>query len=243
MIASGLLALWLSAPSDGPSDSPASYSVARTSAAREVLLRGDEAAWSGAAAISWGPAGHTTTFRAQWNDDGLIVRWDAVDPNPWHTLTERDAHIYKEEVVEIYIDLDRSGTHYAEIDINPAGTVCDVHVLRPLPMKDGDPPWKGDFSWNLDGIEARATIDRQGEVVRGWTAIAWLPWRGFASLPSATVPLPPKAGDRWRFNVFRIERPHGADDPEREVVLAAWSPTGIPKFHVASAFRDLVFVR
>jgi hypothetical protein len=41
--------------------------------------------------------------------------------------------------------------------------------------------------------------------------------------------------------VFRIERPHGPSEPERGVILAAWSPAPIPKFHVASAFRDLVF--
>jgi len=55
------------------------------------------------------------------------------------------------------------------------------------------------------------------------------------------VALPPRPGDRWRFNVFRVERRHGPKDAERDAVYAAWSPPPIPKFHVPSAFRDFVF--
>ena len=47
--------------------------------------------------------------------------------------------------------------------------------------------------------------------------------------------------DRWRFNVFRLERPHGKADPEKDLVAAAWSPPGEPSFHVPAAFRDFVY--
>ncbi len=71
---------------------------------------------------------------------------------------------------------------------------------------------------------------------------AFLPWRGLARLPSARrVALPPKPGDAWRFNVFRIERPEGKADPEKDAVFAAWSPPSVASFHDAGAFRDLVF--
>jgi uncharacterized sulfatase len=53
--------------------------------------------------------------------------------------------------------------------------------------------------------------------------------------------LPPKPGDRWRFNVFRIERPGGPGAPEKDAQFLAWSPTGNRSFHVPLAFRDLVF--
>ena len=76
----------------------------------------------------------------------------------------------------------------------------------------------------------------------GWIALARLPWRGFRSLPSAArISLPPRPGDRWRFNLFRVERPGGKDQPEKGVVEAAWSPTGQASFHVPAAFRDFVF--
>ena len=50
-----------------------------------------------------------------------------------------------------------------------------------------------------------------------------------------------RTGDRWRFNVFRIERPGGPEAPQKDGVFAAWSPPSVKTFHDAGAFRDLVF--
>ena len=77
----------------------------------------------------------------------------------------------------------------------------------------------------------------------GWTATAFLPWRGLRALPSAArVATPPRPGDRWRFNVFRIDRPGGKANPEKDAVQVAWSPPSLKSFHDPSAFRDFVFV-
>jgi hypothetical protein len=231
----GALVLAAAAAAAGGAESGA-YEVVRTKASAAALLDAGADAWRQAAPITWGPAGYETTFRALWNGEGLAVTWEAVDPEPWHTLTERDAHLWDEEVVEIFLDPDRSGTHYAEVEVSPANVVCDLHILRPLP------DWKGEIAWDWAGLTSRVETRRQAETTVGWTASAVFPWKGLSSLPSAKrVALPPKAGDRWRFNVFRIERPHGPKDPAQTPIFAAWSPAHIPLFHVATAFRDLVF--
>jgi hypothetical protein len=218
------------------------YEAGHTAAAGAVLLDPEADAWKTGASIAWGPPEYETSFRALWNDQGLAVRFESVDPDPWHTLTARDAHLWTEEVVEIFLDVDRSGTHYTEVEINPSNVVCDFHILHPLPMSPGDPEWKGDIGWDWEGLVSRTGLRRDGERTTGWVATAFLPWNGLRTLPSAQhVNLPPCPGDRWRFNVFRIERPYGPSDPERGVILAAWSPASIPKFHVASVFRDIVF--
>ena len=105
---------------------PPGYSVAVTTAERALLLAGDEAAWAPAAAVAWGPATYETRFRALWNGDGLHLRFDATDPAPWHTMTKRDEHLWEEEVVEIFLDADRSGRDYYELEISPANVVCDL---------------------------------------------------------------------------------------------------------------------
>jgi hypothetical protein len=215
--------------------------VKRTRAARAELLARAPAVWKSAPRITWGPASCRTAFRALWNDEGLFVAFDARDPEPWHTFTRHDDRLWDEEVVEIFIDPDRSGTHYLELEISPANVTMDAHILSPLPMKSGDPPWKGDFTWDLIGLETRAFTRERRAKVEGWTAVGFLPWDGLRTLPStAHTPLPPRAGDRWRFNVFRIERPPLPGGGRGEI-LAAWSAAPIPKFHVPSVFRDLVF--
>lgn len=213
------------------------YVVARTAQAKGALLAADEAAWSGIGRVTWGPTPYETGFRAVWNEAGLFLRFDATDADPWHTMTRRDEHLWEEEVVEIFLDLDRSGRDYAEIEISPGNVVCDVRMASPWPDK------KMDLAWNMAGIETRALVRKDGaSKTPGWTATAFLPWSGFRTLPSAkAIALPPKAGDRWRFNLFRVERPGGKAAPEKDAVEAAWSETGEPSFHVPKAFRDLVF--
>jgi hypothetical protein len=213
------------------------YRVQRTAAPRAALLGADETAWRPAAVIAWGPARYETRFRALWSEEGLHLRFDATDPDPWHTMTKRDEHIWDEEVVEIFLDLDRSGTHYYELEINPANVVCDLHMISPWPEK------KSDITWDLQGLETRVHTrkDAAGHT-EGWTATALLPWPGFRTLPSArSISLPPKPGDAWRFNVFRIKRPGGPKAPEKDAVFAAWSPPAVRSFHSPEAFRPLVF--
>ena len=227
-----LAALLLAAPAGEPT-----YTVARTRAAEAALLGTDEAAWSKAATVEWGPAKYATRFRGLWTDDGLFLRFDVTDPDPWHTMTRNGEHLWEEEVVEIFLDPGRAGVDYYELEISPANVVCEVRMIA------GSPNKKQDFDWKLAGLQTHAHVhhDAAGKPT-GWTATAFLPWAGLRPLPSATgVALPPSPGARWRFNLFRIERPGGPKAPEKDVVAVAWSPTGEPSFHVPRAFRDLVF--
>jgi hypothetical protein len=214
------------------------YRVDRASepAPRTALMNAADAGWYSARRVSWGPEAYRTTFAAVWSDDGLFLRFDAVDPEPWHTKTRRDDSLWDEEVVEIFLDPARSGRDYAELEISPANVVTDVRMVQPAPEKQMD------LGWDLAGLETRVHPLRQGGRTVGWTAVAFVPWNAFRSLPSASgVRLPPRPEDRWRFNVFRIERPGGPQAPEKDAVFAAWSDTGGGSFHVPSAFRDLVF--
>jgi len=232
MKASATAALLLLAAAALAADKPA-YTVAVTKADRAALMTADKAAWAAVAPVEWGPGQYSTRFRAAWDDEGLYLRFDAADPSPWHTMTKRDEHIWDEEVVEIFVDPDRSGRDYYELEVNPVNVVCDLRMISPRPDK------KGDIDWNLAGLETRVRQD----AARGWTATALLPWGGLRALPSAgKVTLPPRPGDAWRFNVFRIKRPGGPKSPEKNAVFAAWSPPSGQSFHDAGAFRDLVFV-
>jgi hypothetical protein len=217
--------------------SPTSYSVRRARATEEALLAGDDEAWKPAAAIAWGPERYLTRFRALWSEAGLFLRFDARDDAPWHTMTRRDDHLWEEEVVEIFIDLDRSGRDYYELEISPANVVCDLRMISPWPE------WKGDFAWDLEGLLTRVRLEKDaGGKTTGWTATAFLSWAGFRSLPSARgLVLPPRPGDAWRFNVFRIERPGGPSAPKKDAVQVAWSKPPGESFHAPAVFRDLVF--
>ncbi len=224
-----------------PASVPASpsYDVRRAPTDHAALLEATDTAWREAQVLTWVPAPYQTTFRALWSDRGLYLRWDSDDPAPWHTMTNRDDHLWEEEVVEIFLDPSWKGSGYWELEISPANVVCDVRMV------DVYPNVTSDLTWDHEGLETKVRHERDeaGAPTR-WVATAFAPWTGFARLPvDAGVALPPRPGDAWGFNVFRIERPNGPADPKTGNVSVAWSPTGKPSFHVPDAFRRFVFVR
>ena len=159
--------------SAGAQDGAPEFHVAWADASPSSAID-DESPWWGAHRFRYGPALYETEFRALWNAAGLYVRFDATDTNPWHTMTERDDPIWEEEVVEIFLDLDRSGTNYAEVEINPNNVVTDLRMVRGVPDQEGGP-----------GLESRGTREpRSAEQVSrrldrrvdggGLSAVDWL---------------------------------------------------------------------
>jgi hypothetical protein len=214
------------------------YRVAWTHARPVTLLPGHDKAWKAAQRIEWGPASYRTAFRALWNSEGLAIRFEACDNRPWHTMTRLDDPIWEEEVVEIFIDPACLGRHYAEVEISPVNVVTDLHILEPHPHLNGD------RSWDWRGLESTVVPGSCGGLTPGsWVALAWLPWSGLQSMaPEVTPRVPPSPGDAWRFNVFRIKRPHGPSEPERDAIYAAWSAPEGPSFHEPGAFRRMEFL-
>ncbi len=92
-------------------------------------------------------------------------------------MRTRDAHLWEEEVVEIFLDAEGAGVNYAELEINPANVVCDLRVERPAPAVSSD------TRWDWAGLESAVVplADTHG-TREGWTAVARLPWDGLRSL-------------------------------------------------------------
>lgn len=220
----------------GSSFTPGTYRVVRL-AVEDAWMAGNAGAAAAASAIAWGPERFQTTFRAAASREALLLRWDCRDEQPWHTLTQRDAALWNEEVVEIFLDPTGTGREYAEIEINPANVVCDLRI------REAHPALACDIGWDFEGLTTRVHAWREGHAgPDGWTAVARLPWEGFRRLsPGAASLVPPASGARWRFNVFRIKRPHGPAAPERDAIYAAWSVPEGPTFHVPSVFGTMVF--
>ena len=228
------LAVLGSPPAPAPSAAPAeqgSYSALSNAVdPAHGLLPGD-ASWSAARVVSWGDPPYATSFRALWGGRGLLLRFDAQDPSPWHTLEKRDDPLFQEEVVEIFLEPPGAPGEYVEIEVSPANVVCDLRI--DLPHQ------RFDRSWDFRGLKTRVEKSWDSGAPSGFVVTAFLPWSGLP--PSGAYSLPPRQGDRWRFNVFRIKRPGGPQEPEKGALYLAWSATGQRSFHVPAAFRDLVF--
>jgi hypothetical protein len=159
-----------------------------------------------------------TEVRVTWAGEELRIAFEAEDREPWATLTARDAPLYTEEVVEVFLDPVGDLAAYFEIEVNPLGAVLDLLIRR---TRRG---LLKDIRWQCEGLRARAAKTESG-------------WMAELAIPSASIaPEPPMPGSRWRANFCRIDRPRGKP---RE--LSAWSPTGVALFHVPERFGWLEF--
>ena len=166
-------------PAQAPLPADAHYTVHKaTAAAQAALLAADDRAWSGAEVLTWGAAPYETRLRALWAPDGLYLRWDADDPAPWATMTQRDEHLWDEEVVEIFLDPAWAGKDYWELEISPTNVVCDVRMVAPHPTVTSD------LTWNHEGLKTAVRHEKNADgSAKRWIATAFAPWAGFRSLP------------------------------------------------------------
>jgi hypothetical protein len=191
-----------------------------------VSARTEERWWAGLPAlglkrtVTGDTPAQGTTVKLAWDETELRVLFAVEDTHVSATLTERDAPLYQEEVVEIFLDPVGDLESYFEIELNPLNAVLDLVLRR---NRSG---YVKDFAWRCEGL--RTAVCR---TARGWCGELAIP---FASLIAAA----PNAGARWRVNFCRIDRPPGV---ERE--LSAWSPTGRANFHTPERFGFLEFAR
>ncbi|GEM_PF-1203972 len=184
---------------------------------------------------------HNTQAKMLWDDQYLYIGFICDDPDVWSTYTERDAHMWDEENVEIFGDPDGDGKYYFEIEFNPLGAIFDELVDHSWMEGENNE----DVGWNLKGLEVAVsvmgTINNVSDRDTGWICEAAIP---FDSLDASINPSqePPAGGDIWRLQLGHYNRPRDGQgnvtgDPETSV----WNMTGTPWFHVPSRFGRIIF--
>ena len=194
-----------------------------------------------------------TRVKLLWNDNYLYIGYFCVDPEVWATIDKRDGDLYKEEVVEAFIDADSDLRTYLELEVNPLNALFDAFVLNAKDRNQGICVMR---DWNSKGIKHAVKIDGEpnsrkstdkslpSNEVKGWTCEIAIPLKDFYTAPNC----PPKPGDVWRVNLYRID--HRKDKNEHSLVkrrhkseYSAWSTTGKIDFHIPPRFGYLQFVK
>ncbi len=191
----------------------------------ELTAEAGAAAWKDLPAlpmrenVTGEPPQQATTVRVGWNGNELRILFHAIDDYPWATLTKRDAPLWEEEVVEVFLDPVGDGECYFEFEVNPLNTQLDLVLRR---IRSG---YRKDFRWSCEGFRSRtrSTAD-------GWAAEMAIPFHALAAEATAS-------GSQWRANFHRIDRPQNAP---RE--LSSWSPTFSGTFHSPAQFGTIEFV-
>ena len=214
------------------------YLCKRTTGPISVDGRLDEGDWAAAAAVrlvltdTGAPPKLGTLVRALWDDVYLYVGFECRDTDIWATMTGHDMPLWDEEVVEVFLDPAHLATAYFELVVNPRNALTDVFVLNRGARKLLFQPMR---EWECTGVRHAVSLDGDLEnrtsVDRSWSAELAIPFDQLVTAPN----IPPKAGEAWKANFYRIEQ--GRDATE----YTAWSPTGEINYHHAERFGTLVF--
>ncbi|MEA1996103.1 MAG: carbohydrate-binding family 9-like protein [Gemmatimonadota bacterium] len=213
------------------------YTVKRAGSPITVDGRLDEPLWSKAEPVSFvkkngGQPEQATKAWVVWDDSYIYFAWDCEDSHIWSTMEKRDEPLYNEEVVEVFISADGDNTSYLEIEVNPLGTLWDGYIVNTVKRRVGILAWNSTgLKWavHLDG-----TLNDREETDKGWSVEMALPLNDIFTAPNK----PPKAGDRWRINLYRIDLPDGPGNPGEP---CAWSPVSGETFHDPDRFGEIVF--
>lgn len=215
------------------------------------------------------PAHFDTRAAVLWDDDYLYVGYWIQEPRVRATLTERDAPIYRDNDVELFI-AGRDG--YYEFEINAYGTIYEVlffwddsfqrYGYASLPEFDLSHPgarpfngvgfkahprgkrtgfWNWDFPGLRKAVHIDGTINDDSDVDKGWTVELALPWSGLEVLTSREGrSIPPEDGDVWRMDFSRFNT-YKAPPPSKDSGGWAWSSHGVWDSHVPECFTYIVF--
>lgn len=167
-----------------------------------------------------------TTARLQATAEHLIVGFTCADTDAWGSLRGRDAPVYTEECVEVFIAPGSGDPRdYFEFELSPLGTFFDAKLRNPDGRRE---TLSADTSWNAPGAAWTARIDRDQA---RWTAEIRLPWADLGHADPARLP------PAWRLNLCRVDRPRDGSPPE----YSCWSPTLAtpPNFHLPARFGTL----
>ena len=229
-----LVAICLCSSSTPPrSQALPTYEVSRVTTKLEIDGQLNERAWADAPPVGafvnnrdGSPTKLVTEAKILYDQDFIYFSFRSADTNVWSTMKKRDEHLWLEEVVEVFLQADPSIPNYIELEVNPLGTMLDIYLIntrKPLHYE----------SWNSEklrwAVSVDGTVDGK-ENDRGWSCEIALPLEDIATAPH----LPPREGDRWRLNLYRVEKlPISAE--------LAWSPTLQDDFHVLPKLGEIVF--
>jgi hypothetical protein len=153
------------------------------------------------------PATQQTRVRLCWNERALYARFDCDDRDIWGEHTRRDAPLYDEEAVELFLSPGSdTPTRYYEFEVSPNGVLLDALIDNPTARRID---LRANLDWDCTGLRWWAWRD---DTAQCWGAVLAVPWA--ALLPNGGAPT------AWRANCYRIERPR-----DGAVEFSCWSPT------------------
>src|SRR5262249_9966760 len=202
--------------------------------------KGDEPDWASAPATEpfkvaqgGGPVDGEATAKLLWDDKNLYVLVTVADKDVASQYTKHDDPIWKEDAVELFIDADKNGAGYVELQVSPRNVTFDSWFEKGR-AAGGD--GKGE-SRAVAGVTVDGTLDVRDDTDKGWTAEMAIPLDAVKGRDAAmAVRIPPEIGDTWRLNFVRVDKPKDGN-----LSASSWADITIQDFHAVDRLKLVAF--
>jgi hypothetical protein len=175
---------------------------------------------------------YQTEARAAWDQKNLYIAFECPDTDIFSEPKERDAELWLQDAVEIFIDANKDQEDYLELQASPRGVIFDSYFPK---HRQG----QADFNSGLKvAVDVQGTLNQRDDQDQRWVVEMALPFSDAKGRGKYEIALPPKVGDVWRVNFLRVDVSKGV--PQR---AGAWSPPLSGDFHTLSSFGELAFMK
>ncbi|MBL4636667.1 MAG: carbohydrate-binding family 9-like protein [Kofleriaceae bacterium] len=177
--------------------------------------------------------GADTHAQLLWDDNFLYAFIQISDKDIYSQFKNQDDTLWKEDVIELFIDADRNGRGYIELQVNPN----NAHFDAWFPIGRGQ---KHHFEWDSkmkSAVVVDGTSDSRDDTDRSWNVEIAIPLEDVKGMNAAMpVRLPPALGDKWRMNIVRGEKPK-----DKGLAASSWNPITIQDFHALGRMLTVEF--
>ena len=170
---------------------------------------------------------YQTQVKVLYSDSGIYCLYSCEDKKITATLKEDFLDLYNEDVVEAFFWTDETVPIYFEYELSPLNYELPILV----------PNIKGNFfgwrPWHYEGSRRtrHAThISKNEEAVTSWSAEFFIPYHLLTPMRN----VPPKKGEHWRANFYRI-------DYDESQTTWQWQTVRDDSFHDYERFGTIVF--
>ena len=224
------------------SDSVPPYECRYTNEVIKIDGKDNEAAWKTAQpvnefTISWDrnpKKKPPTATRAKllWNQNYLYFFADMDDSDLFANVTEHDGVTWNNDVFEMFLKPAEDKPGYYEFQVNAANTKLDMYF--PRRGAGGYDRFKSDGTFEFNSaVVLKGTLNKWEDQDQGWSVEGQLSWKDFARTGGA-----PKAGDTWKFGLFRYDYSVAFEGP----ALSTSAPLKNGSFHRHEDYAPIRFV-
>lgn len=172
---------------------------------------------------------YITYVQVAYDDSYLYIAFSCNDLDIHSRFTKRDEFLWKDEVVEVFIDTDEQPNNYVELEVSPKNVFFDSYITNP---KKIDVPATIKFTLEdyKTAVQVNGTTNDRTDQDQNWTVEMAIPLNELVEnyqpeqLPTYN----------WKINFYRI------NSDTHPLKLIAWLPTG-GNFHRPEKFGRLTF--